>query len=57
MKRVTFELPDNAAAISMAIVTSDSVGATLVTKSYGGKNLDDGAVNEWTEPEYREVDV
>ena len=57
MKKVTFELPDSATAISMAIVTSNFVGATLITKSYGGKNLDDGAVNEWTEPEYREVDV
>lgn len=55
MKRVTFELPDNAAAISMAIVISDFVGATLVTKSYGGNELADGAVNEWTEPEFREV--
>lgn len=55
MKRVTFELPDNAAAISMAIVISDFVGATLVTKSYGGNELADGAVNEWTEPELREV--
>ena len=57
MKKVTFELPDSAAAISMAIVTSNFVGATLITKSYGGKELDDGAVNEWTEPEYREIDV
>lgn len=57
MKKVTFELPDSAAAISMAIVTSNFVGATLITKSYGGKELDDGAVNEWTEPEYREADV
>lgn len=29
MRKVTFELPDNAAAISMAIVISDFVGATL----------------------------
>lgn len=57
MKKVTFELPDSAAAISMAIVTSNFVGATLITKSYGGKELDDGAVNEWKEPEYREIDV
>lgn len=57
MKRVTFELPDSAAAISMAIVTSDSIGATLVTKSYGGKELEDGAVNEWTDPEYREAEL
>lgn len=57
MKKVTFELPDSAAAISMAIVTSDYIGATLITKSYGGKNLNDGAVNEWTEPEYREVEL
>lgn len=57
MKRVTFELPDNAAAISMAIVISDFVGATLVTKSYGGKDLNNGAVNEWTEPEYREAEL
>lgn len=57
MKKVTFELPDSAAAISMAIVTSNFVGATLVTKSYGGRELDDGTVNQWEEPEYREVDV
>lgn len=57
MKKVTFELPDNAAAISMAVVTSDFVGATLVTKSYGGNELADGAVNEWTQPEYREVEL
>lgn len=57
MKKVTFELPDSVAAISMAIVTSDYIGATLITKSYGGKNLNDGAVNEWTEPEYREVEL
>lgn len=57
MKRVTFELPDSAAAISMAIVTSDSIGATLVKKSYGGKELEDGAVNEWTDPEYREAEL
>lgn len=57
MKRVTFELPDNAAAISMAIVKSECMGAVLITKSYGGKDLNDGAVNEWAEPEYREVGV
>lgn len=57
MKRVTFELPDNAEALSMAIVTRNFVGATLITKSYGGKALDNGAVNEWREPEYREVGV
>ena len=57
MKRVTFEIPDNAAAISMAIVTSNFVGATLITKSYGGKALNDGAVNEWTEPEYLEAEL
>lgn len=57
MKKVAFELPDSAAAISMAIVTSDYIGATLITKSYGGKALNDGAVNEWTEPEYREAEL
>ena len=49
MKKVTFELPDSAAAISMAIVTSDYIGATLITKSYGGKKLKGGGVDERTQ--------
>ena len=57
MKRVTFELPDNAVAISMAIVKSECMSAFLITKSYGGRELDDGAVNKWEEPEYERIDV
>lgn len=57
MKKVTFELPDSEAAISMAIVTSNLFGISLVTKSYAEKELEDGVVNEWVEPKCREGEI